>query len=88
MATLTITYVDKCAAADPHVTLQPSINGVEQDKICLILSDLTGPLPDGIDKRDVLIVLLRNFCREWKVANPSGTLVQLRNALNSKTWQV
>lgn len=88
MATITFKYVGKCAASDPHITLAAEVNGTERGRIShLTLSQLCAA-PDLDDYESVARVLLFGFLRKWRADNPSGTLQQLRTALEAASWTV
>jgi hypothetical protein len=89
MATVTFTYLGKCTAADPHVYLRALVNGTPHMNITLTLSALASPLDlSESDKNTLATVFLRAFCRDWKAANPTGTIAQLKTALEAASWTV
>lgn len=90
-ADLQLVYAGKCTGGN-HVYWTLKVNGVNRgDTITTDLADLKAPtstLRDAdLDCQPVVMVLLREFVREYVAANPSATLTQIKNAVEAKTWK-
>ena len=88
MAVVTFKYLGKSIADDPHIQIHVEINGAVRHKIIEQLSRLTSVSVDRDDIDTLSTVLLQLFCRAWRKANPSGTLTQLKTALEAASWEL
>jgi hypothetical protein len=87
MAKLSYRYVTKCGADDPHVTLSVHVGGVERTQITQTLSDFFTPVTER-DLTALALAHLKRWIRGWRTANPTGTLAQLKTALEAQEWDV
>lgn len=88
MATVKFIYIEKCAAADPHIKLQVNINNVARGSLGLLLSEIWLGAVTEDEAAAAARVLLHSFARKWKRDNPTGTLPQLRTALEAQEWVI
>ena len=87
MADLTFVYVDKCTAADPHVRIRALVNTVPRMEMVDNLSAFTAPRTED-EYETAVRVILYHLVRQWRKANPDGTLPQLRTWLEAQTVEV
>ena len=88
MATVKFAYLDKCAAADPHVRFGVMVNGTQRMTITDNLSAFTTEEPDREDYETVARVLIQAFMRADKKAYPAATLAQRRARLEAMEWVI
>lgn len=86
MATLTFTYTGKCSG--DHIFLDAKLNGATRKSLTVTRAELREDPAEPNDLETIAMILLRRFCRQWHVANPTGTLPQLRAALEAASWEV
>ena len=80
-----VVYVSDCGAARHHLTFNVLRNGSQVASVEWERADvLAGNVRTiNVDPQDALEVLVRDFCFRWRTANPSGTIGQLRTALEA-----
>jgi len=88
MPAITLQYLSDCGGPAHHLRFAVKHDGETVEYVTWERADILAGPGSMAGAELALQVLVRDFVLNWRVANPSGTINQLRIAIEVRTFRV